>query len=107
MISELLTLSEFHAVTRANEHVVIQFFAKWSPPCRMVYPAFAQLATRNPALACFRVDVDVSPEISRAAKIRGMPTFVFYKRGESVNILEGGDEAELVRKTGELTFRSN
>ena len=106
MVSELLTLSEYQVVLKSQELAVIHFFAKWSPPCRMIYPHFQKLeAEYRGRVAFFRVDIDIAPEISRIAKVQGIPTFVFYKRGDSVNILEGADETDLLKKLKELSFR--
>lgn len=106
MVSELLTQGEYQAVLRSQELVVIHFFTKWSPPCRAFLTPFLRLEAefRN-RIAFFSVDIEIAPEIARAARVQGVPTFVLYKRGDSVNIVEGADEAELLKKLRELTFR--
>jgi thioredoxin 1 len=108
MVSELLTLTEYQAILRTQELAVIHFFAKWSPPCRQIYPQFQKMESEfRPHISFYRVDIDIAPEISRTAKVQGVPTFVFYKRGDSVNILEGGDETDLFKKLKELSYRTS
>lgn len=102
MVTELLTMREYETATRSAEFAIIFFYAKWSPPCGQISQFYNRLSERFPTVALLRVNIDMAPEISSHARILGTPTFVFYKRGESVNVLEDANEQELVKKTGEL-----
>ena len=102
MVVELVTLAEFTSHIRNNDMLVFDFHASWCPPCKAIDPIFRKLAVENPTVVFAKIDVDLSPEISKFAKIKCMPTYLFYRDEELVNTLEGADEEELKRLVKEF-----
>lgn len=74
----------------ADRPVLVEFWATWCPPCRMVAPVLAEIAAEYPdALEVVKVDVDSCPETARSQRIMGMPTMNLYRVGELVHSIVG------------------
>jgi thioredoxin 1 len=71
--------------------VVIDFFATWCGPCKVIAPKFEELSKLFPAIAFLKVDVDESAELAEKFDIRAMPTFVFLRDGMQIHKIEGAD----------------
>ncbi len=78
--------------------VVIDFFATWCGPCKVIAPKFEELSKAYPSIVFLKVDVDESPELTNAFDVRAMPTFVFLQNGSLVKKIEGAD----LRGIGEM-----
>ena len=81
-----LTDSNFAGTAvETDKLVVIDFWAAWCGPCRMLAPIIDQLSKENEESALIgKVDVDNNPEISQRYGITNLPTVLFLKKGEIV-----------------------
>jgi thioredoxin len=75
--------------------VIVDFFAVWCGPCKMIAPLYAQLSVKYPTALFLKVDVDQLRETAAKCGIRAMPTFQFYKHGELVEELVGADPVKM------------
>ena len=82
-----LTDSNFDDIVMKSEvPVLVDFWAEWCGPCRMVGPVVEELAKEYEGKAVVgKVDVDNNPEISTKYGIRNIPTLLFFKNGEIVD----------------------
>lgn len=81
-----ITDSNFQEVIGSDKLVVIDFWAEWCGPCRMVGPIVEELATEYEGKAIIgKVDVDSNDEITSKYGIRNIPTILFLKNGELVD----------------------
>nr|CAD2173335.1 unnamed protein product [Meloidogyne enterolobii] len=78
--------------------VVIDFFATWCGPCRLMTPKFNKLADEFADPIYVGIDVDEHEHIAANYEINVMPTFVFFKDGKKLTVIEGNNYEEL-RKT--------
>ncbi|ATE57383.1 MULTISPECIES: thioredoxin family protein [Actinosynnema] len=78
-----LTDGTFGAGIAEGLHLV-EFGARWCPPCRVVEPVLEELDRELPGLVVSRVDVDASPAVARDARIMSAPTLNLYRDGELV-----------------------
>lgn len=70
-------------VLKSDKPVVLDFWAEWCGPCRMVAPIIDQMAEEYKDKAVIgKVDVDSNPGISARFGIRNIPTVLFFKNGE-------------------------
>jgi len=73
-------------VLKSDKLVIIDFWAEWCGPCRMVTPIIEEISEEyDGKVLVAKVDVDKNPGISSKLGIRNIPTVMFYKNGEMVD----------------------
>jgi thioredoxin len=89
------------ALARAGDRtVVLDFYADWCRPCRLLAPLVYELAREHRGKTDFyRVNIDRSTELSNAFRVRGIPYLVFMKGGKPVYALPGMYPKEEYEKT--------
>ena len=75
-----------HEVLRCREPVLVDFWARWCRPCRLVTPTLSQLAAEYQGrVKVVKVDTDKYGELAERFKIRGLPTVILFDRGRIVH----------------------
>ncbi len=81
-----ITDAGFEDILKSDKPLVIDFWAEWCGPCRMVGPIVEELATEyGDRVTIGKVDVDNNDEITSKYGIRNIPTILFIKNGEVVD----------------------
>ena len=92
-----LTDANFVQTVKSHRLVVVDFWAPWCGPCRMVSPVLEELASEMVGLATFgKVNVDDNPTVSQQFGIQGIPTIVVFKDGEPVDGLVGAAPKQMI-----------
>jgi thioredoxin 1 len=85
-----VTTQEFNGkVVQAAGPVLVDFFAPWCGPCKLVAPILEEVAAERPDISVVKVDVDQEPELAQQHKIMGVPTLVMYHQGKVVGTWVG------------------
>ena len=77
-------------VLKSEQVVLLDFFASWCGPCRMVSPIIDEIAEENEHIRVGKVDVDAQPELASQFQVFSIPTLVVMKNGEVVQTAVGG-----------------
>jgi len=86
-----VTDSDFAQEIEKHEGLaVVDFWATWCGPCRMVAPILDQLAAEyNGKLKVTKLDVDANPSTAMRFNVRSIPTILFFKNGKLVDTVIG------------------
>lgn len=80
-----------------SQKLIVDFFASWCPPCRMMGPVFEELSKKyaNQGVTFLKVDVDEVRTVAQKAGVKSMPTFQIYYKGQLVDSAVGADQDKL------------
>ena len=101
---EILKINEDNfekEVLESEKTVLIDFFADWCGPCKMLSPIIEQFAKENEKVKVVKINVDELPDLAGKYGVRSIPTLVVIKNGEEVNrsvgLIDKSEILELVK----------
>lgn len=89
MSALVVNKNNFEEVLKSEKKVLLDFYADWCGPCRMVLPLVEQLADENPQYLIGKVNIDNEPELAQAFDVFSVPTLVVLENGKVVNAVSG------------------
>ena len=95
-----ITSENFESLKNGGQPLVVDFWATWCGPCRMVAPVITKLAEKyDGKITVGKCDVEENEDIAAEFGIRNIPTILFFKGGEVVDKIVGAQgEAKLDEK---------
>lgn len=86
-------------VLQAKRPVLVDFFATWCPPCKMLSPIIEELAEElKGRIEVFKINVDQAREIAQQYNIMGVPTMIVFKNGKEAKRMTGLRSKEDIKK---------
>ncbi len=79
----------FDEIISKDTPVLIDFYADWCGPCKMLSPIVEEVAAKYDNIAFGKLNVDENPEICEKFGIMSIPTLIFFKNGEAVETSVG------------------
>ena len=83
-------------VMNADKPVLLDFWASWCAPCRMVVPIIEEIASERPDIKVGKINVDEQPELASEFGIMSIPTLVVMKNGKIVQQVSGARPKEAI-----------
>lgn len=74
----------FEEIKSSNKTVLLDFYADWCGPCRMVSPTVDEIAEENPQYLVGKINVDSEPELAETFGVSSIPTLIVMKQGKIV-----------------------
>ncbi len=84
-----LGINNFDEVKSSTKPVLIDFYADWCGPCRMVSPIVDEIASENPQYLVCKVNVDEEPELAQQFGVYSIPMLAVMRNGEIVSSSTG------------------
>jgi|ERR1700730_3992076 len=87
------------AVLQSDQPVLVDFWAEWCAPCRMMTPIVESVAEKFQGTAkVFKLNVDDNPSVSQRFGIKGIPTLIVFKGGKEAERLVGATNEKAVTR---------
>lgn len=78
-------MSNFSAIINQEKPVLVDFFAEWCGPCKMMSPILKQVKdSLGEAVSIIKIDVDKNQSLAAKYQVRGVPTFIVFKSGKQI-----------------------
>ena len=91
-----------HTVLKADNPVLVDFWAEWCGPCQMMGPIVDEVAEERNDIIIGKLNVDTQPEIAMRYNVMSIPTFILFENGEeaqkSIGLISKEELLELINK---------
>ncbi len=99
-----LTTSTFDETVASSEvPILVDFWAEWCGPCKMIAPILSEIATENPGIKIAKLNVDENPDIAMRFNVMSIPTLLVFNQGEVQKRLVGAKgKGQLLQELNEF-----
>ena len=98
MAAIIITKDNFNEIKDGEKRVLLDFYASWCGPCRMLAPIIEQIAEENPEFTVGKINVDEEPELANAFGVTSIPSLFVLEKGEIIAQSMGAKPKEQILK---------
>ena len=85
-MAKKITTAEFeNEVLKSDAPVIVDFYATWCGPCKMLSPVLDEFSEKHPDIKIVKIDVDEETPLAIKFGVASIPTLLLFKNGEKVN----------------------
>ncbi|KAF9069344.1 thioredoxin-like protein [Rhodocollybia butyracea] len=97
MVKTIESQKEFNEIISGDKPAIIDFWATWCGPCKMIGPVFEKLSEKPEfaGVSFFKADTDAQPALAQQVGVTAMPTFMLFHKGAKVGECKGALPANL------------
>lgn len=103
MVHKIKTVTEFDSFLKDHEDVLVDVYAEWCGPCKMLAPIIEQVSSERPKISFCKVDIDLVEEVQQRYDVLSVPTLLFIRNGqvikEQIGYLPASDILKLIDTT--------
>ncbi len=104
-MAEIVTLNDgvFNDAITAEKPILVDFWAEWCGPCRVIAPVLEEIATEQDGLTIGKLNVDHNPQTAAAHDVMSIPTLILFKDGvEKKRIVGAAPKHRLMQDLAEF-----
>ena len=94
-MQSISSVSAFSDLLNSNRNVIVDFYADWCGPCKVIAPVIEGYAAAKPHITFVKVNVDEAQELTAKYGVTDIPTFMGFVNGSKVGEVRGGNKSEI------------
>lgn len=98
MFSEIFEEDFEIKVLESDKPVLVDFYADWCAPCRMLSPVLEEIAGDNPDFNFYKTNIDENPQLAATFGINAIPAVLIFKNGELAETMVGYNQKQTIQE---------